>query len=270
MPIQKPRKPFPAWRLPKGMIKAADAELGNSIESCERWEWFGGGLVVVGVVAAVVIAAIHPKYDSFMEQWGSAIADGLVAIGVAVEIKFGQMAGLRQSELKRRSDIEIARAKVRAHKAEQRAMEAELEAAKVRAQFSWRALTAPQVEKIALALGRVTGATVTLMYVQNDPESATFAEHFWGAFRMAHWRVGLLGVTFGAPVRFGITIASPEEVGSGVASIIHAAFTAAGIECEIGSVPSWGMAMGSEGGTGPNHCRVYIGPAIRPFQLAAL
>src|SRR5580658_4661308 len=92
MPHENPAKPFPAWRLPKGMTNASDEELEKSIESCERWEWFGGALVIFGVAAAVAIAAIHPQYDSFLEQWGSAVADSFVAIGVAVEIRFGQMS----------------------------------------------------------------------------------------------------------------------------------------------------------------------------------
>jgi hypothetical protein len=130
MPNQNPRQPFPAWRLPKGMIKASDEELDKSIESCEGWEWFGGALVIFGVIATVTIAAVHPQYDSFLEQWGSAIADGLVAVGVAIEIKFGQMAGLRQDELRRRSDEKVAEANARAAEANERSARAELETAR--------------------------------------------------------------------------------------------------------------------------------------------
>jgi hypothetical protein len=68
-------------------------------------------LVVVGVIAELAIAIYHPLYDSFLEQWGSSLANGLVALGVAFEIKFGQMSGLRQTELRRRSDKELAEAK---------------------------------------------------------------------------------------------------------------------------------------------------------------
>jgi len=71
-------------------------------------------LVVVGVIAELAIAAWHPPYDSFWEQWGSSVANGLIAIGVAFEIKFGQMAGLRQSELRRRSEEKVAEANLRA------------------------------------------------------------------------------------------------------------------------------------------------------------
>jgi hypothetical protein len=67
---QNPLRPFPAWHLPNGIIKASNPVLEKSIESFERWEWFGGGLVVVGVIAQVAIAVMHPPYDSFWEQWG--------------------------------------------------------------------------------------------------------------------------------------------------------------------------------------------------------
>ena len=70
------------------------------------------------MIAEVIIAACHPPYDSFWEQWGSSLANGLIAIGVATEIKLGQMAGLRQSELRRRSDEKVATALERAAKAE--------------------------------------------------------------------------------------------------------------------------------------------------------
>jgi hypothetical protein len=72
------------------MIEASDSEIEKSIGSCERWEWFGGGLVVIGVIAEVAIAAIHPPYDSFWDQWGSSFASSLIAIGVALEIKLGR------------------------------------------------------------------------------------------------------------------------------------------------------------------------------------
>jgi hypothetical protein len=131
MPTQKPSNPFPAWRLPKGIIKASDGDLERSIGSCERWAWIGGALVIGGVAAEVSIAAYHPPYDSWMEQWGSALANSLVAIGVALEIIFSQMAGLRQSELRRRSDEIAAEATKRAAEANQKAQEAALELARL-------------------------------------------------------------------------------------------------------------------------------------------
>jgi hypothetical protein len=120
-------------------MNASDAELEASIESCDRWEWACGGLVVVGVVAAILIAACHPAYDSFWEQWGSALADGMVALGVVGEIKFGLMASVRQDELQRRLRDRVAEANARAAEANARAAEANrkaLEATLALAKFS--------------------------------------------------------------------------------------------------------------------------------------
>jgi hypothetical protein len=165
-PSQKPRKPFPAWRLPNGIIKARNEDLERSIESCEHWEWFGGGSVFAGVIAAVAIAWYHPPYDSFLEQWGSVIADGLVAIGVALEIKFGQMAGLRQDELRRRSDEKAAEATERAAEANARAAEAHVELARLGKKITPRVITVDGEAKVIKALKSFPGVP---FWVKADP-----------------------------------------------------------------------------------------------------
>ena len=40
-------------------MNATDCELELSSESCERWGWLCGGIIVAGVVAEVVIAAVE-------------------------------------------------------------------------------------------------------------------------------------------------------------------------------------------------------------------
>jgi hypothetical protein len=180
-------KPFPGWRLPKGVINASDPELEKSIESCERWAWFGGGLVIVGVAAEVAIAAIHPPYDSFLEQWGSSLANSLVAIGVAFEIIFSRIAGLRQNELKRRSDERVAAANARAEEANQKAQEAALDLAKYRTP---RYLTHEQLYRIAEKL-KPFGESM-MQYacasVGLDPEHITFLQFIEAALLIANWR----------------------------------------------------------------------------------
>jgi hypothetical protein len=51
-------------------------------------------------------------------MWMRSIGNSPVAIGVAFEIKFGQMAGLHPNEVKRRSDEKVAEANARAAKAD--------------------------------------------------------------------------------------------------------------------------------------------------------
>ena len=87
------------------------------------------------------------------ERWGSVIADSLVAIGVALEIKFGQMAGLRQRKLRRRSD-EIAA------KANARAAEAQAELARLGMIIPPRLITADGEAKVIEAAKIISRYTV--------------------------------------------------------------------------------------------------------------
>lgn len=102
-PIQNPPNPFPAWRLKNGVMNAGDNQLGVAAESCERWTWACGGLVVLGLIAEFALAIIHPSYDSFWDIGGSALADALIALGVGGEVLFARMGFSRQGELQRRS-----------------------------------------------------------------------------------------------------------------------------------------------------------------------
>lgn len=108
-PTQKPRKPFPAWRLPDGTINATETQLEMASESCEFWEWGFAGLVIVAVVAEFIIAGIHPSYNSLLEQWGTAIADAVIALGIAGEVLFGRKNGGIGNELRRRAIDRLAK-----------------------------------------------------------------------------------------------------------------------------------------------------------------
>lgn len=161
------------------MIKASDGDLEKSIESCEHWEWYGGGLVFAGVAAAVAIATIHPLYDSFLEQWGSAIADSLVAVGVASEIRFGQMAGLRHGELKRRSDEKIAEANKVAAKAIKDAAEARERTAEVEKLTAWRHVDSDFRSNITAAFSNKSFVLhLAIEYESGDSEAFSLAREF--------------------------------------------------------------------------------------------
>jgi hypothetical protein len=257
-PARKPFKPFPAWRLPKGIIKASDSELEKSIESCERWEWFGGGLVVVGVIAEVVIAVMHPPYDSFMEQWGSSVANSLVAIGVALEIKLGQMAGLRQNELKRRSDEKVGEANIRA-------AEAELRTEQLRSELAWRRISTRQAEKISEILGRadLPKFGLRIFHVALDPEALTLSQDIAEVFRRNGWPVLFMATTEAIPP--GMMIPLYEAPDFDACAITRGAFENAGIEV-MGGYPeeSGGMSVASgDEITGPS-AAIYVGSRVPP------
>jgi hypothetical protein len=167
------------------MINAHDDELEESIESCETWEWYGGGLVVIGVFATVAIAAWHPLYNSWLEQWGSAISDSLVAIGVAVEIRFGQMAGLRHNELRRRSDIIVATANERAAEASQRARDAELRLALLEKKVTPRVVSDESGRTIT---ERIAPFALTKFSISHDPAAEkSFIDALIIVLQRANW-----------------------------------------------------------------------------------
>jgi len=156
-------------------------------------------LVFGGVAAAVAIAATHPQYDSFLEQWGSVIADSLVAGGVAIEIRFGQMAGLRQHELKRRSDGKVA-------EATERAANADLARVELEAKLLPRMLNQDQWDFIQ---GLRSKFSVVAIAFETDAETRWFAGQIRDAFFSAGISVSMYPGA--AEVHsFGILIFEPK------------------------------------------------------------
>lgn len=153
-PTQKPISVSPPWRLRFGIINAANEQLEIASKSCRRWGWGGGGLVLGGLLFEVLIAVIHPKYDFFLERWGSVIADLLVFFGVLAEIWFSGIEHSCDSELTRRSNDELRIATERAGSAIERAAKAELEIAKIKAP---RTLTSEDVNSISQELSEFPG-----------------------------------------------------------------------------------------------------------------
>lgn len=118
------QNPFPAWHLRDGTMNAAEDAIESASSSCERWEWGCASVVVLSVVAELVLASIHPSYDSPWNRWGSAIADALIALGIVGEVLFGRMDGRYQTELRKRSNARLADAIATGAAAERQAAEA--------------------------------------------------------------------------------------------------------------------------------------------------
>jgi hypothetical protein len=187
MPSQNPRKAFPLWYLPNGTKNASDGELELSGESCERWGWRCGALVVIGLIAEVAIAWSHPSYNSFCERWGSVLADALVTIGVAGEILFSRMAFRRDKELKRRSDEKVAESNERAATALQRAEEERHARIKLESQLLPRELTQEQFTALQALKGKYEAINVAY---ETDIETGHFANAICSALMAAGIRVG--------------------------------------------------------------------------------
>jgi hypothetical protein len=131
---------------------------------------------------------------------------------VAFEIIFSRMAGLRQNELRRRSDERVAAANARAE-------EAQLKTEQLRKAMAWRRLEDDAFFKL---IGRVKG-NAHFVYVDNDPESFHFAVGLQVLLARAGWTVsapqpipyrlqhGALMIPSNVPVSAnGVTITVPS------------------------------------------------------------
>jgi hypothetical protein len=185
IPPQNPRNAFPAWRLPCGIISAADSQLEKASESCERWEWGGAGLVVVAVIAEFVIAGVHPPYDSFWEQWGSAIADAVIAFGIIGEVLFSARDGKIQTELRKRSNDKLGAAEKAAGEANARAEEAVLALAKFRARRTISAEQGARLVEVMKKFGALSFAVSTSTF---DDELVGLLVGIVDCLRDAGWK----------------------------------------------------------------------------------
>jgi len=218
-------------------MNAANDELEKSADSCEFWGWLCAGLLGVGLLGELAIAASHPPYDSFLEQWGASLADALVFLGVAGEVQFGRMASRRQAELRRRSDTEIAEAKKRSAEANARAAEAALETERLRTQFGWRAISAGEMAILIRALARSIGPVI-ISFVAGDAESQAYAQQFVFAFRHAGWATSLAACTY-AQIVFGLSVPERSDEGAEPSKALRAALREAGIAFDSAPVPNW-------------------------------
>jgi hypothetical protein len=129
-PIQnKPKSP--TWRLRrrKDLGRATDGELVAAVEWLERAEFPLGAVVFIGVALELALALFHPAVDSLIGNWGPAIADVLVALGVLAVLVTTARIILYQGELTCRSNRRVSVAARMAGEAAERAAVANARAA---------------------------------------------------------------------------------------------------------------------------------------------
>lgn len=141
---------------------------------------------MISVVAEFAIAAIHPSYNSFLEQWGSAVADAGIAFGIVGEVLFSRKDARIQTELRSRSNKKLADAEIAAATATERAASADLARVKLEAQLAPRALTKEQYDELQTLRGRVSAVNITAAC---DFEAARFADQVAKALELAGIRV---------------------------------------------------------------------------------
>jgi hypothetical protein len=177
-PFHNSRTSFPAWRFPNGMMNATDAQLEGGSSSCERWEWGCAGLVVLAVVTELIIVWVHPPYDSTLNEWGTALADAAIAIGIVGEVIFSRKDARIQTELRNRSNRRLGAAV-------QSAAEANLKAEQLRKAMAWRHLEKGPFLK---SVGEISG-DAHIAYVRDDPETFHFTQELQMLLSEAGWRL---------------------------------------------------------------------------------
>jgi hypothetical protein len=225
---------LPAWYLPDGTTYAAENQLEDASSSCELWGIWCGVLVVGSVFAEFVIAGVHPPYDSFLEQWGSASADAAIALGIVGEVMFGMWNNRIQTELRKRSNDKLGAAEKAASEANERAAqlgkeaaEARLEFERLRSQLAPRRLTTEQFNKIVESLqGRKLYAVIA--FVDSDPETYVYAADICSALIASGCLAEERSGRFTSPV-FGLHLL-PRPGDPSAADALEAALNNAGIK----------------------------------------
>lgn len=188
------RNPFllPAWYLPKGTIYASDDQLEKGSSSCERWAIRCAIVVVGAVIGELILALVHPTYDSPWERWGSAVADALIALGIVGEVGFGMWDGRIQTELRRRSNKKVADATTGAAEANERAAEANRKAQEAALELArFKAPRALDKTVFAAQLEGKPKSRVIIWYAQEVSDAFQFSREIFIALREAAWDVEL-------------------------------------------------------------------------------
>jgi hypothetical protein len=213
---------------------------------------------VAGVVAEFIIAGIHPLYDSFLEQWGSAIAGAIVAIGIVGEIAFGVWDSRIQTELRNRSNERAAQLEKDAAGARERVAEIEQVAA-------WRHISPEQRDQISAALHNNTVLDIDLLieYQYSDAEAWSYSAQLATIFGKS----GVAAIRHGANMHFGQIVFGVRMAGGPEVKVaeITAGFAKAGI-----AVHTFEMDLSTHlpRNEKPPNLYVFVGPKPPP-KLAA-
>ena len=196
-PTQNPRNSFPAWRLPNGTINASDADLETASSSCGTWEWGCAAVVVGALIAEFIIAYIHPAYDSVLNRLVTAAADAAIAIGIVGEVIFSRKDARIQTELRSRSNKQLAIAMETAGQANARAEEANLARIKLEALIAPRRLDSKEQAALAKRLRTYSGKKIRIESYSVDVESEFLASQIRDAlvsiFTIDNWISGERG-----------------------------------------------------------------------------
>jgi hypothetical protein len=223
-------------RLKKGVSSASEGDLEGAVASLERTEIRFAAMVIFGVLLELVIAVIHPPYDSKFGIFGPVLGDFLVGLGIIGEVMCSSRVTICQGELTQRSNKKLAEADARAAEAIERAATLEKEAAEARSKtaeierlVSWRSIPLWQRLEAASALSGKIKPDVFIEYEGENPESIMYSKDVEDLFKRAgsvRVRRNPTHMSVDGEPLFGLFICSyPDLVGI----VIKDAFTSVGI-----------------------------------------
>jgi hypothetical protein len=242
------------------MPKIDETKIREDVEVFDMIERYGGILVVAGLIIEFVHAIIFRQGKLFFEAFGPTIANGAVAIGVAAEVYFAGLAKGRSAELDRISEEKVTAANLSADEARERAANAELETAKVKAAAAWRTLSGPVAQSLTQFLSFRTGK-VTIQYVANDPEALYFTVQLSDIFEAAHWTVSTMSMSMPGMLVMGLYVPESSPVDT---PTIRSSFAMVGLGFSAAALPDPGVLI-STGSKIENAAIVFVGskPPLR-------
>lgn len=174
-------------------MSATENQLENASSSCERWEWACASFVAAAVAAEFLIAWVHPPYNSFIERWGSVLADLIITAGIVGEVIFSRKDSRIQTALRKRSNDKLGAAEKAAEEARERAAKLEIEAADARGRVAdieritaWRHITEKQRENVAASIRNVLSEVDLLVeYERGDAEAWSYGREIIAIFEAA-------------------------------------------------------------------------------------
>jgi hypothetical protein len=171
-------------------MNAEDNDLKRAVSRCEEAEKICAAMVIWGLLVEVIAAALHMPIDSFRGTFCAIWADELVVLGVIGEAVFGNIGKRCQSELQRRSDIELGKATKQAGEANERAANAELRTEALRAQSRPRIFNFDRAAMIT-ALDGKPKVPIEILFDADESDASLLATAIYGAFRGASWAATL-------------------------------------------------------------------------------
>jgi hypothetical protein len=198
-----------------------EKNLKDRVSVDERRSKVCGWVVVAGLVIEVCLAVAFQEHKDWIENWGPAIADILVALGVYGEIHFSGKVSAADEELRREADEKVSEANEHAAEATERAAALEREAAHARVEQEklrksnlqlYAAIAPRQVVLVggSTVLKKLQAAPGTIALIQSVPEfeSQILLSNIAWLLEQCGWKIHLLS--------FEDTKTPPHSIPNGV------------------------------------------------------